>query len=106
MHVGRPFSDGGADRRRLSGKRSSGTRLSHCGVAFGMARYELLFIVDAKSDLAARRAADAAWKALDSTPGATIKDCSARRRARNGRPVAVDWKDWQESPEFSFRVID
>jgi len=71
-----------------------------------MPRYELLFIVDAKSDAAARRAANAAWTALDSTAGATIKDCSARRRAQNGRPVAVDWEDWQESPEFSFRVTE
>jgi hypothetical protein len=71
-----------------------------------MPRYELLFIVDAKSDAAARRAANAAWTALDSTTGVGIKDCSARRRARKGRPVAVDWEDWQETPEFSFRVTE
>lgn len=71
-----------------------------------MPRYELLFIVDANSDAAARRAANAAWTALDSAIGVDIRDCSARRRARNGRPVTVDWEDWQETPEFSFRVTE
>lgn len=39
---------------------------------------ELLFMVDAKSDAAARRAANAAWKALNSTPGLSTTGCNGR----------------------------
>ncbi len=63
-----------------------------------MVRYELVFIIEANDDTAARRAANKAWSALDDATGVAVKDSSARRRARNGRPVAVGWKDWQEEP--------
>ncbi len=71
-----------------------------------MVRYELVFIIEAKDDTAARRAANKAWSALDDATGVAVKDSSARRRARNGRPVAVGWKDWQEEPTFSFRIYE
>lgn len=66
--------------------------------------YEVLYVIEATDDDAARLAANAAWSAIEDASRVDIVEAAAKERQGDGSSGPVAWRGWQGAGSISFAV--